>query len=60
MLKVPNTGANELKEDLKLLCADLSTIATHKGLTLAINWLMGILGEDDSQVEATQVHSGIR
>lgn len=60
MLKVPNTGANELKEDLKLLCADLSTIATHKGLTLAINWLMSILGEDDSQVEAAQVHSGIR
>ena len=35
MLKVPNAGANELKEDLKLLSADLSTIVTHKGLTLS-------------------------
>ena len=52
MLKVPNTGANELKEDLKLLCADLSTIVAHKGLALAINWLLGVLGEDDSQVAA--------
>jgi hypothetical protein len=60
MLKVSDTGANELKEDLNLLCADLSTIVAHKGLTLAINWLLCVLGEDDSQLAAAQVHSGAR
>jgi hypothetical protein len=38
----------------------LSTIVAHKGLTLAINWLLGVLGEDDSQLAAAQVHSGVR